>query len=128
MNETPVQRQLLLCEKIIFEQGTGNPTLINCHSARPVDTVPTEPASFIVYGLLTDGYGAFTMQMRVMRLDTFEDIYQHTEPMLLADRLKPTLYVFRMKNLVFPVAGRYEIDVLANGELLGMTTLSIRSG
>lgn len=126
MDETPILRQLLICEKIIFEQGTGNPTLINCHSGKIAAGFPADPVPFVVYGLLTDGFGAFTMQLRVLRLDTLDVIFQHSMPMVMMDRLQDAHFVYRMNNLSFPIPGRYEIDLSANGSLIGLTTFSIR--
>lgn len=126
MDETPVLRQLLLCEKIIFEQGTGNPTLINVHSARKGERFPARLPPFILFGLLTDGSGTFTMQVRVTRLENAEDVYEKSEPLLLTDRLKEVQYLFRFNDIVIPAAGHYQVMLLANGEVLGMTTLAVK--
>ena len=127
MNETPVLKQLFICEKLIFEQGTDNLTLVNCHTSCKTDQFPTQPIPFIIYGLLTDGYGTFTMQVRVLRLDTDDVIFRKSMPMLLTDRLRDAHFIYRMTKLSFPVAGRYQIDLLVNGELLGMTTLTVKA-
>jgi hypothetical protein len=127
MNEMPVLKQLFICEKLIFEQGTDNLTLVNCHTSCRAEQFPTPPIPFIVYGLLTDGYGTFTMQLRVHRLDTFEEIFRKSMPMLLTDRLRNAHFVYRMTDLSFPIAGRYQIDLLINGDLLGMTTLAVKA-
>jgi len=126
MDETPTMRQLYICEKLIFEQGSRNVSLINCFEVRITDEFPTDAIPFIVYGQLTDGAGAFTMELRVCRLDTFAVVFQRTMPLLLTDRLHMTQFVYRVNNLRFPVEGGYEVSLYANGVLLGMTVLSIR--
>ncbi len=125
MNETPILRQLLICEKLIFEQGTGNVSLINCHEGWLAEHFPSPPIPFIAYGVLTDGFGTFTMQVRITRLDTGEEIYRQSMPMLMTDRLHGAHFVYRNK-IGFPAAARYEIAVLADNELLGLSALSIR--
>jgi len=126
MDETPTMRQLLVCEKLIFEQGSGNVLLINCHSIRIVERIPSPAVQFVVYGRLTDGFGTFTLEMRIVRLDTGGEIYQRALPMVLTDRLREAHVVFRVDGLVFPASTRYQVDSLANGELIGMTVITVR--
>jgi hypothetical protein len=125
MDEMPTLRQLFVCEKLIFEQGSGNVSLINCHSTRIVDRIPSLPAQFVVYGRMSDGHGTFAMELRIVRLDTGDEIYQRTIPMLLTDRLREAHVLFRVENLVFPAETRYEFDLLVNGELIGMTVIAV---
>jgi hypothetical protein len=117
---------LLICEKLIFEQGSGNVSLINCHTVRFAARFPTQPNQFAIYGLLIDGYGTFTMDVRISRLDTLSTIFDRSFPMLFLDRLRNSNFVCRINDLVFPVEGSYQIDLLTNGELLGMSALHFR--
>ena len=126
MNETPVLRQLLICEKAIVEQHTEKVSLINCHTDRVVGRFPTPPLDFVVYGLLTDGFGTSRMQLIITRADTAEEILQATFPMHLNDRLQPLNLVIRLSERVFPAEGMYQIVVVANGEMLGLSTLTLR--
>jgi hypothetical protein len=126
MNETPLLRQLLICEKLVFEKGTDHVSLINCHTICGSDRFPTRPIQFGIYGLLTNGFGTFTMELTVVHLLTGAVIYRRLFSMSFADRLRDENFAGQFKNgLVFPDAGVYQIDLLANGELLGMTTLEI---
>jgi hypothetical protein len=126
MDELPTLRQLLVCEKVIFEQGSGNVSLINCHSVRRAERFPTKPVDFIVYGLLTNGFGPFTLEFRINRPDTDGTIFQRFFPMLVPDRLRSIDFVCRLNDFVFPGESIYEILLLAGEELLGMTTLELK--
>ena len=46
---------LVTCEQVIVEDRTKNITLVNCFGKRLVQTIPSEPHSFAVFALLTDG-------------------------------------------------------------------------
>ena len=126
MNETPVLRQLLICEKLIFERDTNNASLINCHAIRRATRFPTQPVSFAVYGQLTNGHGSFTIHLGITRLDTGELIFQRAFPMVFADRLRTTDFASRINDFVFPVTGSYEIVLSADQEPLGMATLVVK--
>jgi hypothetical protein len=126
MDEMPVLRQLLLCEKLIIERDTNNVSLINCHSIRRADRFPTPPIAFAVYGLLTDGHGSFTIQLEITRLDTGDLIFRCVFPMTFADRLRGTDFACRINDLTFPAAGKYEIVLSANQELLGITSIELQ--
>jgi len=92
-NVLPTLRGLVVCEKLIVEQGTGNITPINCHASRLCDRFPTLPLSLALYGLLANGFGTCTMKVKITRLDTYEDIFQRTMPMIFTDRLKEVSFV-----------------------------------
>ena len=51
-----IARQLLICEKLIYQTRHGNVSLINCHTTRLSDRFPTQPMSFVICGQLTDRY------------------------------------------------------------------------
>lgn len=125
MNELPILRQLLVCEKLIIERDSNNVSLINCHSIRRAGRFPTPPISFAVYGLLTDGYGSFTIQLEITRLETADLIFRRMFPMTFADRLRGQDLACRISDLVLPAAGKYEILLSVNQELLGITSIEL---
>jgi hypothetical protein len=126
MNETPILRQLLICEKLIFERGTNNVSLINCHTHRSTYRFPSPPMSFAVYGLLADGYGTFTLVLRMVRVETDEVVFQRIAPMVFADRLQTKAFTTQINQFVFPAAGLYEVILLANQELLATAAFELK--
>jgi len=126
MHEQPILRQLLLCEKAIIDRETTCVSLINCHSVLNGYTSPTPPIDFVVYGLLTNGYGQFTMELRVNRPDSDEAICKRVIPAVLTNRLRAIDVLCRPEQIVFPVEGRYSIYLIIDGEILGMTGLQLR--
>lgn len=126
MNETPVLRQLLICEKLLFERGTNNVSLINCHTERSTYRFPTPPMSFAIYGLLADGYGTFRLVLRIVRVGNGDVVFQRIAPITFDDRLQTKDFNAQINQFVFPAAGFYEIILLANQELLATTTLELK--
>lgn len=75
---------------------------------------------------MTDGFGPFTIRLEISRLDTGELIFHRVIPMVFADRLRATDFACRINEFVFPAPGSYEINLMANQESLGMTTLIVK--
>ena len=88
MMQRPVAIGLLVCEQIIFEEGTRNITLVNSFTHRIVEEFPSEPFPFVVFGLLTDGLGDISVEMRITRLDNWEVIYRRFGSLRFTDPLK----------------------------------------
>jgi len=126
MNQGPILRQILLCEKLIFEQGTGNVSPINCCSELVLKGNATKTVSFVVYGVLADGYGTYYLDLAVRNLKVDEVIYRHREPGLLTDRLKQSHLVIRVVELLLPAAGRYDLTLTIDGEFAGMSSFTAR--
>jgi hypothetical protein len=126
MSEKPELLQLLTCEKLIFEQGSGNVSLINCFHTRTVEAISADASPFVIYGTLTGGYGVFTIQMRIAHVETGDDVHQQSLPMLFTDRLRLSNLLCRVNKLRFPSEGRYEVTAHIDGGLLALTTLNVR--
>jgi hypothetical protein len=57
MTPDPTALALILCEQVIVDQQTNNPSPINIFTGRAVDKFPSEPQRFSVFGALTDSKG-----------------------------------------------------------------------
>jgi hypothetical protein len=126
MNEVPVLRQLLICEKLVVERDTNNVSLINCHAIRRADEFPTRPVAFGVYGLLCNGFGTFAIRLEITRLDNDELVFQRLFPITFADRLRTMDFACRISDFICPVEGDYEFVVGADQDLLGSSMLVLK--
>jgi hypothetical protein len=61
----PIPLALVICEKVIFEEGTKNVTLVGTFNRLRVQGFPSGPQSFAAYTLLTDGQGPATIELVV---------------------------------------------------------------
>jgi hypothetical protein len=123
--QQPVAVGLTVCEKLIVEERTRNVTLVNCFTGLKVREVPSPPLNLTVYASLTDGMGERTVSVLLLRLDTLEDVFAQDQPVVFSDPLQEVRIVFRFAQLTFPVAGRYQFSLLADGELVAQRVVRV---
>jgi len=68
MPQRPSAVSLMLCDQVVFEQGTQKPYLLGVFTGVAVDGFPTAPQRFDVFAALTDGQGDVTMSLTVVHL------------------------------------------------------------
>lgn len=125
MSQLPVVVGLTICEQIIVEAETHNLTLVNCFSRREVETIPSEPISFVVFATLTNGAGDVPLAVQISRLDTLDEIYVREMVLRFPDPLAEVRLRLRIRDCVFPVAGLYSVFLLAKDEMVAQRRLRI---
>lgn len=121
----PIALGLFLCEKVIFEEGTKNVTLVSLFTSLNVDRFPFQPQKFALFAALTDGLGDGIIEVVVTRLETDERIYMRQYPVHFPDRRVEVRTVFRINECPFPAAGRYQFTLLLDGEWLAQRDLQV---
>jgi hypothetical protein len=117
MTKLPIAIGLMVCEQMIVEEKTHNITLVNCFNHLRVRKVPSEPQRLAFFALLTDGLGAGKIQVVVARPDTLEEILRKEIQATFVDPLRQVRVFFR-DALSYPVAGRYQITLLADEQVI----------
>jgi hypothetical protein len=125
MSQRPVAVGLTICEQVIVEEKTKNTTLVNSFTGLKVDRFPSVPRPFTVYAVLTDGLGEVAVDLVVSRLMTLEDIYIQPRSVVFTDRLLEVRVPFRLNRCSFPLPGRYQFSLLADGELIAQRVLQV---
>jgi hypothetical protein len=125
MKQRPVAIGLLLCDQVIVEERTKNITPVNCFTRKAVRRFPVEHLPFTVFALLTDGRGDIALDIRVERLDDLEEIYRRSQSHQFAGPLQEFSFIFRCKDCSFPVAGHYDVSLLADGEVIAHRKLTL---
>jgi hypothetical protein len=69
MTPKPVFIGLLLCDRVILDQGTSSPSAIGIFTGLAVESFPSESQRFSVLKVLTDAQGVGLGIMVVQRLD-----------------------------------------------------------
>jgi hypothetical protein len=100
-------------------------TVVNSFGHRTVATFPSEPLSFLVFALLTDGLGEARVDVTISRIDTEEMIYQRSLNYRFRYPLETLRFSLRVRDCSFPVPGRYQAAVLADGEMIAERVLVI---
>lgn len=125
MTHMPTATGLYVCEKVIIEERTRNPTLVSGFSLLRVSRFPSPPRHISVFASLTDGLGEVTMNLVCSRLDTLEEVYSRQSRVTFPDRLQEVHFHYQMQQLVFPVPGLYQFTLCAENELLALRTLNV---
>src|SRR5476651_643848 len=87
MAKLPVAIGLSLCEQVIIEAKTHNITLVNCFTHRTLDHFPAV-APFVVFALLTGGFGEVPLDLVVQELDDFDEVYRISSKVRFASPLQ----------------------------------------
>ena len=75
--------------------------------------------------MLTDGQGDIRLNMRIQRLDTFEEVFEQSASIRFEDPLQNIRCVFRFRECSFPIAGAYEAILFANDALIAQRRFRI---
>jgi hypothetical protein len=116
-----------LSEGPIVEENTRNITTVNHFTRLRVESFPSPPQRFTVYSVLTDGLGEVGLVLRVVRLDTLEDVYYRSWSMAFRDPLDQVRLVLRVSACSLPVAGRYQVTLEADEDLIAQCVLTVSS-
>jgi hypothetical protein len=127
MPQKPVANAVLICDKVITEEGTKKKSLIGIFENIGSSKFPCVHYFLSVYVKLTDAMGNYKFSIELVDLDKGKvlnraDIPQQVD---IPDPLRTHELVFNMGGLRFPAAGKYEFRVLANGEAFGQKTFLV---
>jgi hypothetical protein len=125
MFPTPEPLGLMLCERVIIEQGTKNPTLVASFTARSVEAFPSEPASFSAFASLTNSSGSGIIELTAVRLETDEQIYIQRGPVSFPHRLAVVNVHFRVTRIRFPSPGIYAFMLAIDGEIIAQRRIEV---
>src|SRR5437879_11673689 len=97
-SQKPRPISLMLCDQVIFEQGTQKPYLLGVFTGVAADSFPTAPQRFDIFAALTDGQGDVTMTLTVVRLDTNQEVYSQRMTVSFPDPLRVVHLQFRFRQ------------------------------
>src|SRR5712692_5801948 len=101
MPQRPSAISLMLCDQVVFEQGTQKPYLLGVFTGVAADNFPTAPQRFDVFVALTDGQGDVRMTLSVVRLEANQEIYSQRMSLRFSDPLRVVNLRFRVRQLIF---------------------------
>lgn len=124
MIQDPVAVGLVVCEKVIVEEKTHNITLVNCLTRLRVKEMPSETQHLIIHTWLTDGMGDGEIRVELVHPETLEEILTWVSPLSFSNPLQEFRASFR-GALSFPVEGRYQVNLFADGVPIARRTLDV---
>jgi Family of unknown function (DUF6941) len=125
MTPNPTVVGLWICERVIYEYRTMNPSIISIFNLWRFPAFPTECRPFSVICGLTDAQGTGRIELRVSDAESNDRIFTQFGPIRFPDRLLVVHGHFRVKELSFPWPGVYSFDVFVDGEYLCSQRLRI---
>lgn len=125
MTPPPIALGLSLCNLVIIDQDTRNPSLVGLFTGLEVERFPSDPQRFSVFAALSNGRGKGKIELVSTRLDTDEAIYSKTGEVSFPDPLKVVNVRFRIRNIVFPDRGNYEFVLLVDGDMIARCRLRV---
>ncbi len=125
VNVDPYLVALLVCERVIVEEGTGAKTLVSVFSEVTAPSLPTTKV-VAVYAKVTDAEGAYTFRLDYVRVSS-DRVVERIEfrPDPIVDRLRYYELVFTLPVSIED-AGLYEFRLYANDAYLGGISFTVR--
>lgn len=127
MTPPPVAIGLIVCEQVIVDYHTRNPSPISVFTGLAVESFPSPPQRCSVFASLTNGRGDAALRLVVNRLDTGQTVYEQRFPISFPDPLLVVNLNIRVRGIRFPVAGRYEFLLYVDADPVAQRTLRVRS-
>ena len=124
MLQRPVAIDLTVCEQLTVEEKTHNITLVNCFGRLKVRQVPTGPVRMVIYARLTDGLVDGKITVKVLHPNTLEELLSEDKSATFSHPFQEFNAIFR-QSLSFPVEGRFQIQLLADGDTIAQRTLEV---
>ncbi|MCI0339840.1 MAG: hypothetical protein L0216_01605 [Planctomycetales bacterium] len=125
----PVVKSLLLCDTIIHDAATNKKSLIGVFHDMIAAQFPFQHPSLSLYANLADAAGEYALEVRLVNLSAAREVARHRlPPARIGDRLRPAEIAVQMVGVLFQDAGRYEIQLWANDELIGSRDFTVQKG
>lgn len=125
MLQWPQAVSLMLCDQVVFEQGTQKPYLLGVFTGVAVDSIPTAPQRFDLFAALTDGLGDIPITLSAVHLETNQEIYAQELTVSFPDPLQVVNLRFRVRQLVYEATGTYLFALTANDQELAARRMRV---
>ncbi len=125
MPQRPSAISLMLCDQVVFEQGTQKPYLLGVFNGVAADRFPTAPQRFDVFAALTDGLGAVTLKLSVLHLETDQQIYVYRMKVRFPDPLRVVHMRVRVRRLVSAASGNYLFALAADDQEIAASRVRV---
>jgi len=110
---------LLVCDMVIEDTVTRKKSIIGTFTDIWAQSFPCVQPRMAVYFCLTDAEGTYDMQLKLLNAETEMLLAHASFSIVIPDRLVIQDFGVALPPVQFPVAGRYELQIVANKEFLG---------
>jgi hypothetical protein len=114
--EKPLAIAMVICEKVITEEGTGNKTIVSTFNTVTARRYPTLRQRMSVYAALTNASGAKKVELRLRATHNDEVVLKMGGSVQFDNPNHVIELVFNLKNLPLPQPGMYAFELVADEE------------
>jgi hypothetical protein len=125
MPKAPDPISLVLCERMHVDPQAGQMSLVGVFNSLRFQSFPAPMRRLTVYTALHGGDGQGTMKLTIFRADTEEEIYKGENWRGFAVPDLTTMYEGIVRDCLFPVPGRYIIELRFDGEIVTQRVLDV---
>jgi hypothetical protein len=123
---TPVAKAFIVCDYVIHEQDTNKKSCIGIFQHITSPRFPCRHGQLAIYTSIVDALGEYRFRLTLAHLKDGREIGAGETPALrIPDRLQTAELAFRLQNLVFPEAGKYEFTLYANDDAIARRTIAV---
>ena len=126
MTPAPTAQGLIICERVIVDRDTGNPSCIGIFSHLDSSEFPLQAPSFHTFSSLTNAQGRGIIKLVISDL---RDLTTHAEypfPIEFDDRFGTIHFNLRISDWVYPEAGVYSFELLVDEDLIAQTVVAVQ--
>ena len=116
---------LWICEQVIIDSRTNNPSLISIYTGRQYPAFPSDPVPFSVFCSLTGTAGSGTMRLDVEQLASGRCIYSRSGPIHFPHRFAVVNISHRIQDVRFPAAGTYMFELFIDDDSVARRRLRV---
>ena len=126
MHEKPMGLALVVCDQIMTEVISGKHTLVGVSNNLFATRFPCHHPALCVFALLSNGQGRMKVVLRCVHAESGHEVVRLDEIATFQDPNQVIELKFVMRNLQFPEAGIYSVELTCDSEHVIESRLTIR--
>lgn len=117
--QKPILLAINICDQIIRDEATKKISLIGLFNTIKADTFPIRHSLLHVYVAITNGQGEYEGELRFVNLSNRQLVAKALGKIGFYNPLEVYEFNFAFQNLEFSSEGKYAVEFLCDGELVG---------
>ena len=124
---TPKLNAMLICERVIREESTGQVSVLGTYEVINASQFPTALPSTYICVKLTEAQGDYVFKLDMVRRDDMKTVGEATLPSInVKDPLEHSELVFHLLGVPLPQPGHYDFRLWANGRFVDGKSLVVK--
>lgn len=122
----PSLQALLVCDMVIEDRSTGKKSLIGLFNQLWSLGFPCQHPQLGLYFCLTDAEGSYDFSVDLVCINSEQIVGRASiQRVEIKDRLGIVDFGLTLRPIIFPIPGRYEFRLYANGVFIGLKDFQV---